>query len=203
MGDLRRQGLQKIDLGWLEIMKIFEKIENPFGSDVWIANERVPIFQGYKNDDPNFMAEVPRAPRPTFAEDGQTLVISIKDPLKIGVQNEHDSALGYLRDNAIHVEREAKNLLYDNFNEVWGLISKGSDGCDPDLLSLFPRPSGPDDLVNLLDPPSIELGWNYEVIVLRFMTSWEDEHGVCITVFCERTPRLELGDYWDNVPPDE
>lgn len=79
-------------------MRNIQHLENPFGPDVWLAEEDIPIFQGYRNDDPEFMPWIPRDPRPTGGPGGHWLAISIQDRDKVGIQETHRETIGRIID---------------------------------------------------------------------------------------------------------
>lgn len=179
-------------------MRNIEHLENPYGADVWLAEEAIPFFRGYRNDDPGFMPWIPREPRPTDEPGGQWLAISIEDRDKVGIQESHRETIRYLKEHAKAIEEEAIKLLMANSDECRQLVNEGMKDADPALAPFVTWPLHFKDLVNHVDPPSIELGAEPGVIVLRFISSWEEEHGVLLTVFAEEIPRLAIGNHWED-----
>ena len=101
-------------------------------------------------------------------------------------------------EHAKAIEEESLKLLLANSEESRQLMSEGMKHLDPALSALVAWPNEVAELVNHVDPPSIELGAEPGVMVLCFLTSWEEEHGVRLTVFAEPIPRLEIVSHWDH-----
>lgn len=178
-------------------MRNIEHLENPVGTDVWLAEVALPFFQGYRNDDPEFMPWIPREPRPTGRPDGDWLAISIQDRDKVGIQESHREAIRYFKEHAKVIEEKALKLLMANSGECRQLVNEGMKDLDSALAAFVTWPLDLKDLVKHVDPPSIELGAEPGVFVLRFISSWEEEHGVQLTVFAEEIPRLAIGNHWE------